>query len=138
MNLRSVSGCHTWAVSDLLLESKATTSVATTVQDVHEWDWEDWYTSAPFPLSLHCSSPTVWLLGSSEVGDVDVKRNALLSSSGLGDGHGNTKNGIGTELALVWCTVKLEEELVDSGLVLDIDVGLQESWSNDLVDLSIC
>lgn len=85
-----------------------------------------------------CSLPTVWLLGSSEVRDVDVKRNALLSSGGLGDSHGHTEDGVGTKLALVWCTIELEEELVDSGLVLDIDVGLQESWSNGLIDLCIC
>ena len=88
--------------------------------------------------NMLCSSPTVWLLGSSEVRDVDVERDALLSSGGLGDGHGDTEDGVGTELALVWCSVELTEELVDSGLVLDIDVGLQESWSNGLIDLFIC
>ena len=68
---------------------------------------------------------------------MDVERDALLSSGGLGDGHGDTKDGVGTKLALVWGAIELEEELVDSGLVLDVDVGLQESWSNGLVDLSI-
>jgi len=68
---------------------------------------------------------------------VDIKRNALLSSGGLGDGHGDTENGVGTKLALVWGSIEFEKELVDSGLVLDIDVGLQESWSNGLVDLCI-
>ena len=49
---------------------------------------------------------------------MDIKRNALLSSGGLGDGHGDTENGVGTKLALVWGSIEFEKELVDSGLVL--------------------
>ena len=41
MNLVDISFGRICAWYDQLLESKATTRVATTVQDVHEWNWED-------------------------------------------------------------------------------------------------
>ena len=84
-----------------LLESKTTTGVRTTVEDVHEGNGED-----------------VGLLGAREVGDVSVKRDALLSSSSLGDGHGDTEEGVGTELGLVGGSVELVEESVNGRLVL--------------------
>lgn len=122
-----------------LLESKATTSVRTTVENVHEGDREN-----------------VRLLGTSKIGDVDVKRDTLwwklvprflstlfipaiaylLSSSSLCDGHRNTENSVGTELALGWSTIELVEELINLGLVLDINVLLEESRCNHIVDIS--
>ena len=59
----------------------------------------------------------------------------LLSGTGLGDGQGNTKDGVGTKLGLVAGTIELVEEGIDSGLVLDIEVLLNQSGSNDLVDV---
>lgn len=64
----------------------------------------------------------------------------LLSSSSLGNSQTDTKNGVGTELGLVWGSIKPEEELVNSGLVLDVDLGLNELGGNDGVDVgnSLC
>jgi hypothetical protein len=78
----------------------------------------------------------VGLLGASQVGDVCVERDALLSSCGLCDGHGNTENGVGTELLLVLCAIELVEESINGGLVLDIDLLLDQSWGNDVVDIA--
>lgn len=92
--------------------------MGTTVQDVHEGNRKD-----------------VGLLGSGEVGDVSVERDTLLSGTSLGDGQGDTQDGVGAEVGLVGGAIQLDEELVDLGLVLDVDVLLDEGRSNDLVDV---
>ena len=101
-----------------LLESHAATSVGATVEDVHEGDGQD-----------------VGLLGASQVGDVSVERDTLLGGSGLGNGHGDTEDGVGTKLSLVLGSIKLVEESVDGGLVLDVDVLLDQSRGDLLVDV---
>lgn len=106
------------------------------VEDVHERNREN-----------------VGLLGSSEVGNVSVQGNVLLrvsscssivishnvayllSGTSLGNSQGDTKDGVGTKLALVGSTVKAVQELVDLGLVLDIKVLLDQSGANDGVDV---
>lgn len=59
----------------------------------------------------------------------------LLSSSGLGNSQRNTKNGIGTQLALVWGSIEAVQELINLGLILDINVLLDKSWANDIIDV---
>jgi hypothetical protein len=59
----------------------------------------------------------------------------LLGGTGLGDGQRNTKDGVGTKLGLVGGTIQLVEESINSRLVLDIEVLLNQSGSNDSVDV---
>ena len=59
----------------------------------------------------------------------------LLSSGSLGNSQTDTENGIGTQLSFVWGSVELDQEIVDLGLVLDIDVLLDQSWADDVVDV---
>jgi hypothetical protein len=59
----------------------------------------------------------------------------LLSGSSLRNSQRDTEDGIGTELALVWSSIKLDQKLVDLWLILDIDVLLDESGTDDLVDI---
>lgn len=59
----------------------------------------------------------------------------LLSGTGLGNGQRNTKDGVGTKLGLVGGTIELVEESINSGLVLDIEVLLNQSGGNDGVDV---
>lgn len=92
--------------------------MGTSVKDVHEWDWEN-----------------VWLLGASEVRDVGVEWDVLLSGTGLSNGKGDTEDSVGTKLGLVWGSIKLDEEVINGLLVLDIDVLLDESWADNLVDV---
>lgn len=61
--------------------------------------------------------------------------NYLLSSTGLGNGQRDTEDGVGTELALVGGAVKAIEELVDLGLVLDVNALLDQSRADDGVDI---
>jgi hypothetical protein len=78
----------------------------------------------------------VGLLGTSQVGDVCVERNTLLSGCGLCNGHGNTKNGVSTELLLVLGAIELVQESIDSGLVLDVDALLDQGRSDGVVDVA--
>jgi hypothetical protein len=82
----------------------------------------------------------VGLLGASQVGDVCVERDALLGSRSLCDGHGDTENGVGTELLLVLRAIKLVQESINSRLVLDVDGLLDEGRGNGVVDVgnSLC
>lgn len=64
-----------------------------------------------------------------------IERDALLRGGCLGNGHGDTKNGIGTQLCLVLGSIKLVQESVDSGLVLDINLLLDQCWGDLVVDV---
>lgn len=92
--------------------------MGSTVQDVLERNWEH-----------------IGLLGSCEIGNVSVERDALLSSSSLGDGQTDTEDSVGTEVGLVGGTIELVEELVDFGLFGDADSLLDDSGPNDIIDV---
>jgi hypothetical protein len=100
------------------LDSPKKRSNSPAVQHVHEGNRED-----------------IRLLGASEVRDVGVEGHTLLGSAGLGNGQAHTKNGVGTKLGLVGGTIEVDQELVDLGLVLDVNVLLDDRGSNDLVDV---
>ena len=59
----------------------------------------------------------------------------LLSSCSLGNSKTDAENGISTQLPLVWGSIELDQELVNFWLILDIDVLLDESGANDLIDV---
>ena len=59
----------------------------------------------------------------------------LLSGGSLGHSQRDTKNGVGTELALVGGSVKGVQESIDGGLVLDVEVGGDKGGGNDGVDV---
>lgn len=59
----------------------------------------------------------------------------LLCSSSLRDGQTDSENGIGAKLILVGCTVKAVQKRIDLGLVLDINGFLDQSRSDDGVDI---
>lgn len=67
----------------------------------------------------------------------NVKRDTtyLLGGRSLGNSKTDTKDGIGTQLGLVWGSIEVDQEFVNLWLVLDIDVLLDESGANDLVDV---
>ncbi len=92
--------------------------MGTTVQDVLEGNGKD-----------------VGLLGSSQVGDVSIERDTLLSSTSFGNGQTDTEDGVGTKVLLVGSTVELVEERVNLGLLLHIDVLLDDGRGDDFVDV---
>jgi hypothetical protein len=57
----------------------------------------------------------------------------LLCSCSLCNGKTDTQNCVGTELCLVWSSIKLDEELINLGLVLDIDVLLDDGGTNHVI-----
>jgi hypothetical protein len=109
------------------------------IENIHEWNWKN-----------------IWLLSTGEVGNVGVERNLLteldslwcracdvfylLSSGSLGNSKTDAENGISTQLPFVWGSIELDQELVNFWLILNIDVLLDESGANDLIDVldSLC
>ena len=77
----------------------------------------------------------IGLLGTGEVGDVSVERDTLLSGTSLGNGQADTEDGVSTEVRLVGSSIKLVQELVDLGLVLDIEVLLDDGGGNGVIDI---
>jgi len=73
------------------------------------------------------------LLVATELSNITVKRNTLESSSSTADAHGDTKDSIGTELALVGSTIEFNHELIDLSLLGNIHTD--ELRSNDGVDI---
>jgi len=100
------------------LERKGVTGVRSTVDDVEGGAWED-----------------VWGRNNREGSEVLLKGDALVDGTGLGDSHGDTKDGVGTELALVGGSIKLDEEVVDLLLRGDGELGIDECGGDDLVDV---
>ena len=64
-----------------------------------------------------------------------LKITHLLSGTGLRNSEGDTQNGIGTKFALVWSPIKGFQELVNSSLVRDIKVLLDDGWADDSVHI---
>ena len=109
--MRNIYQQHIRRHNHELLESKTTTSMGTTVKDVHEWDRED-----------------VGLLCACEVGDVGVKRNPLvtvsrfsislsiaylLGSGSLCDSHTDTEDSISTKISFICSSIEIVQELVN-------------------------
>jgi len=59
----------------------------------------------------------------------------LVGGSGLRDSHGDTEDGVGSELALVGGTVELDEEVINLLLGGDGELGVDQGRGNDLVDV---
>lgn len=100
------------------LEGKATAGMRTAVEDVLEGHRED-----------------IWLLGSGKIGDVGIERNAFFGSTGFCNCQAHTKDGVGTQLGLVGSAIELFEKVIDRRLVLDVDVFLDDSGSDDFVHI---
>lgn len=101
-----------------LLEGEGIAGVRATVDDVERGAGED-----------------VGLLDAGKRGNVGVEGEALVGGTGLGDGHRDTEDGIGAELALVRGAVKLDHEVVNLLLRGDRELGLDEGGTDNLVDV---
>lgn len=66
---------------------------------------------------------------------MSVERDTLLSSSGLSDSQADTEDGIGTKVRLVGAAIELVEEFVNLGLVLDVEVFLDNGGADNLIDV---
>ena len=88
-------------------------------------------------MGMHTGNrQNVRLLGAGQVGDVCVERDTLLGSRGLCDGHGDTENGVGAQLGLVLRAIELVEEIIYGGLVLDVELLLDEGGGDGVVDVA--
>jgi hypothetical protein len=59
-----------------------------------------------------------------------IKRNTLLSSSGLCHCQTDTEDSVGTEFGFVLGTIKLDQEIIDCRLIDTFDVLLDQSRSD--------
>ncbi len=59
----------------------------------------------------------------------------LLSCAGLGNGQAGTQDSVGTKRSLVGAAIQLDQKLVNLGLVLDVQVLLEQGRADDLVDV---
>jgi len=75
------------------------------------------------------------LLGTREISKVNVERDTLITSSSLGNSKRDTKDGISTELTLVGSTIELDEEVINSLLFGNGDLGINELRTNDIVNI---
>ena len=76
------------------------------------------------------------LLDAGKIGNVLVQGDSLVSSSGLAHGHGDAKDGVGAKLVLVVGAVHLQHHVVDLGLLDRIQVLLDQSRGDDVVDIA--
>ena len=74
-------------------------------------------------------------LDTGELSQVLVQGDTLLGGTGLGDGHRDTEDGIGTQLALVGGSVELDEEVIDLLLLGDFETALDQGLGDDVVDV---
>ena len=75
------------------------------------------------------------VLDTSEVSDVSVQRNTLVSCPSLAHGHGHTQDGVGSQLGLVVCTVQRQHQAVNLLLFNRIHALGNNLGSNQVVDV---
>ena len=75
------------------------------------------------------------ILVAGEVSNVAVERHALGGGGGLGSSHGDSKNCVGTKLALVLRAIQSEEELIQAALVDWVKALAEDSGGDDGVDV---
>jgi len=71
----------------------------------------------------------------SELSEVLVNGDALLSSASLDNGNRHAKDGVSAELALVWRPIKLDQEVINLLLLGDTDAGFDQLRAENLVDV---
>ena len=101
-----------------LLESQGVTSVGSSVDDVERRGGQGERS-----------------LDAGDLGQVLVQGDTLLGGTGLADGHRDTEDGVGSQLALVGGSVELDEEVVDLLLLSDLETRPDEGLGDDVVDV---
>ena len=81
------------------------------------------------------SGKNVGWLNASELGQVLVEGDLLLSSTSLSNGNADAENGVGSEFALVRGTVELDEEVIDVLLGGDLKARLDQLGSDNVIDI---
>ena len=77
----------------------------------------------------------IWRLDARQLRKMLVQRNALLGSSSFRNCDGHTEDGVGTELALVWCAIELDQEVINLLLLRHFEPGLDQCGRDRVVDV---
>ena len=64
-----------------------------------------------------------------------IESSHLFSGTGFRDGHGDTENGVGTQLALVRGTVQLDQQVIDLLLLSNSQTRVDQFLGDDVVDV---
>lgn len=73
--------------------------------------------------------------GSARLGNRRSRLSHFLSGTGLGNGHGDTEDGVGTQLALVRGTVQLDQQVVNLLLLGNGQTRVDQLLGDDVVDV---
>ena len=58
-----------------------------------------------------------------------------MCSSSFADSHGDTKNGIGSQIIFVISVIHFQHHIIDFFLVGRIHISFNQCWSNDIVNI---
>ena len=118
-----------------LLHGELVASMGSAVDDVENWNGEGQFlgvVSSELGRGFKRCEKIM-----THLSNVSVEWDFGVSSSGLGDGERNAKNSVGTELFFVVGSIEVQENLVHSSLVGEIEVLADESsgdWAVDVGD----
>jgi hypothetical protein len=100
------------------LESELVPSVRAAIDNVKRGSWKD-----------------VWRLDACQLRKVLIQRHALLGCSSIGNCNGYAEDGVGTELALVWCAIKLDQKVINLLLLRHFKIRLDQCGRDCVVDV---
>jgi hypothetical protein len=82
---------------------------------------------------------TLWIgetsIASISIRWIDLVTTNLLSGTSFRDSHGDTEDGVGTELALVRGTVQLDQQVINLLLLSDVQTRADQFLGDDVVDV---
>lgn len=122
------------------LESETVTGVGTTVDNVERRGGEDVGSldTGEFGQVL-VERDTLWIgetsIASISIRWIDLVTTNLLSGTSFRDSHGDTEDGVGTELALVRGTVQLDQQVINLLLLSDVQTRADQFLGDDVVDV---
>jgi hypothetical protein len=100
------------------LESELVPSVRAAIDDVKRGGWKH-----------------VWRLDTCQLGKMLIQRNALLGCSSIRNCNGYPEDGVGTELALVWCAIEPDQKVINLFLLRHLEIRLDQCGRNCVVDV---
>jgi hypothetical protein len=100
------------------LESELVPGVRAAIDDVKRGGWKH-----------------VWRLDACQLRKVLIQRHALLGCGSIRNCNGYAEDGVGTELALVWCAIEPDQKVINLLLLSHFEIRLDQCGRNCVVDV---
>jgi hypothetical protein len=100
------------------LESELVPGVRAAIDDVKRGGWKH-----------------VWRLDACQLRKVLIQRHALLGCGSIRNCNGYAEDGVGTELALVWCAIEPDQKVINLLLLSYFEIRLDQCGRNCVVDV---